>query len=72
MTDQHTYSMKQNGCLGMGVSAESLFSVCGHQPPGTAFTRQHGIHAMMPVDQFTRWVIRMMEREVVTSGSFSG
>ena len=56
----------------MGVSAESLFSVCGHQPPGTAFTRQHGIHAMMPVDQFTRWVTRMMEREVVTPGSFSG
>ena len=38
------------------ASAETLFSVCGHVPPRTAFTRQHGIHTMMSYDQFRRWV----------------
>ena len=36
------------------ASAETLFSVCGHVPPRTAFTRQHGIHTMMSYDQFRR------------------
>ena len=37
----------------MTSSAETLFSGCG-PPPATAFTRQHGIHTMMPFDQFRR------------------
>ena len=37
----------------MTSSAETLFSACGN-PPATAFTRQHGIHTMMPFDQFKR------------------
>ena len=41
--------------FGPFASAETLFSVYGGQAPNTAFTRQHGIHTMMPFDQFRRY-----------------
>ena len=38
----------------LACSAETLFSVSGGTPPNTAFTRQHGIHKMIPFEQFKK------------------